>query len=584
VAILGLSNLTVAFGGPAVLDGVSLQVEDGERLGLLGRNGSGKSTLLSVLAGELEPDEGERSVRPGIRVARLLQEVPRGLSGTTRDVVEQAVPAGEEAWRSRERLERLFAGLRLDPAAPVDALSAGLARRVLLARALANAPDLLLLDEPTNHLDLPSIEWLESHLAERAGATMFVTHDRAFLRRLATRILELDRGRLTSWPGDWENYVRRKEERSEDEARRTVQADKLLAKEEVWRRKGVKAQRNRNESRIVALEQLREERRTRRDPTGSVRLAIAEAERSGRLVLEAKGLVVGHAGRPVVGPLDLLIARGDRLGVVGPNGSGKTTLVRTLLGELPPVAGTVRRGTNLEVVRFDPLHASLDPEKSVEESVADGEVFVEVGGKRRHVLGYLGDFLFEPDRSRQPVRLLSGGERARLLLARVLAKPSNLLVLDEPTNDLDAETLDVLEDALLAYPGTVIVVSHDRDFLDQAVTGLLVMDGRGGATEVVGGWSDWERRRPPPEPAAAPAPRAPKPAPSGPSKKDRRELERLEKRIAALEEEQRALHAAMEDPAFWTGERERIESTRSRLAEVEREVAEAYDRWTAQGG
>jgi ATP-binding cassette subfamily F protein uup len=540
---------------------------------------------MALLAGELAPDRGERTARQGVTWARLPQEVPRGMTGAVRDVVAGGLPAGEEAWRSRERLGRLFEGLRLDPAADVAALSAGLSRRVLLARALAADPDLLLLDEPTNHLDVPSIEWLERHLLERAGATLFVTHDRALLRRLATRILELDRGRLTSWPGDYEEYLRRVEERADDEGRRREQADRLLAKEEAWRRKGLKAQRNRNQSRVEALERLRAERRARRDPTGSVRLAIAEAERSGRLVLEARGLAAGHGRTPVVAGLDLVVVRGDRLGLVGPNGSGKTTLARTLLGDLPPLAGSVRHGTNLETVWFDPFHAALDPGKTVEESVADGASVVEVGGVTRRTLAYLADFLFEADRARQPVGLLSGGERARLLLARLFARPSNLLVLDEPTNDLDAETMEVLEDALLAYPGTVLVVSHDREFLDQVVTGLLVFDGKGGVAEVVGGWSEWDRIRasaaaaPPP---AAPAARAA--APARPSNRDRREVERLEKRIAALEEEHRALHAAMEEPSFWTGARDRIAQVEARLAGIQSDLAACYDRWAALQG
>ena len=591
MALVGLSGVVVAHGGPPVLDGVSLQVEEGERLGLLGRNASGKSTLLAVLSGDLVPDAGDRTVRQGLVVASLPQEVPRDLVGTVDEVVRAGVRVGEEAWRTRERLARLFEALRLDPAADVASLSAGLSRRVLLARALATDADLLLLDEPTNHLDVPSIRALEDHLLARAGATLLVTHDRAFLRRVATRILELDRGRLTSWPGDYANYLRRRQERIEDEAHRREQADKKLAKEEVWRRQGLKAQRNRNQSRVEELERLRQERRERRDPTGSVRLAVAEAERSGRLVIEAQGLVAGYGTTPVVSGLDLLVARGDRLGFVGPNGSGKTTLARTLVGDLPPLSGTVRRGANVRTVWYDPLHASLDPDRSVEESVADGANVIDVGGKPRHVFSYLADFLFEADRVRQPVRLLSGGERARLLLARLFAKPSNLLVLDEPTNDLDAETAEVLEDALLAYAGTVLVISHDRAFLDEAVTGLLVFDGKGAVTEFAGGWSDWERmRRAPPAPQPAPAGEAPKPAAvaraaARATNRERREVEKLERSIAALEEEQRALHATMADPSFWTGPSDRAQATQARVAEVERELRDAYERWTnASGG
>jgi ATP-binding cassette subfamily F protein uup len=594
--LVGLSGVTLAHAGPPLLDRVSLQVEDGERIGLLGRNGSGKSTLMSVLAGRLPPDDGEVTRRQGLRVAGLPQQVPRDLVGRVGDVVRAEVPAGEEAWRTRERIGRLVEGLRLDAEADVATLSAGLSRRVMLARALAADPDLLWLDEPTNHLDVPSIEWLETHLLERTGATIFVTHDRAFLRRLATRIVELDRGRLTSWPGDFENYLRRRQERDDDESIRRERQDRLLAKEEVWRRKGLKAQRNRNQSRVEALERLRQERRERRDPTGSVRMAISEADRSGRLVLETAGLTAGHGTTPVVSGLDLLVLRGDRLGLVGPNGSGKTTLLRTLLGDLPPLAGTLRRGANVAPVWFDPLNASLDPERSVRDSVADGADQIDVDGRRRHVLSYLSDFLFEAERSNQPVRLLSGGERARLLIARLFAKPSNLLVLDEPTNDLDAETMDVLEDVLLAYPGTVLVVSHDRDFLDQVATGLLVFEGRGGVREVVGGWSDWQRiatreakaaaaraESAAPKAAAKPAapPSRPPPRRSG---RDRREAERLEERIAALEDENRALHAAMEDPAFWTSDAARVEAAKTRLAALASELEAAYARWTSLSG
>ena len=589
MALLGLTGVTLTHGGPLILDDVGLQIEAGERLGLLGRNASGKSTLMAVIAGDLTPDDGHVTFGPGVTWARLPQEVPRGLSGRVIDVVESGLPEGLEPWRRAERVERLLEGLRLVPEADVATLSAGLSRRVLLARALAAAPDVLLLDEPTNHLDLPSIQWLESHLAKRTGATLFVTHDRAFLRRLATRILEIDRGRLTSWPGDYANYLRRQQERVEDEAHRTQQSDKLLAKEEVWRRKGLKAQRNRNQSRVEQLERLRQERRERRGPTGTVRLTIAEAERSGRLVFETTGLTAGHGAKAVVSGLDLLVMRGDRIGLVGPNGSGKTTLLRTLLGELPPLSGTVRQGTNLASIWFDPLNAPLDPEKTIVESVADGADFIEQGGKRRHVMSYLVDFLFEADRVRQPVKHLSGGERARLLLARLFAKDSNLLVLDEPTNDLDAETLDLLEDALLAYPGTVLVVSHDRDFLDQVVTGLLVFDGAGGVREVVGGWSDWARiqaREAKAVPAVAAKGQKPSPAKGSerPAPRDQRERERLEKKIASLEAEQSALHAVMADPAFWTGASGPVESSKDRAAALVEELGAAYARWESLQG
>lgn len=582
MALLSLTGVNLTHGGPRLLDGVSLQVEEGERIGLLGRNASGKSTLMGLLAGVLEAESGLVARRQGLTIGRLPQEVPRGMKGTVRDTVAADVPKGEEEWRTKERLARLFEGLRLDPDADVSGLSAGLSRRVLLARAIASNPDLLLLDEPTNHLDIGSIQWLEAHLLERKGATMFVTHDRAFLRRMATRILELDRGQLTSWPGDYENYLRRQEERESDEEQRRAKADKKLAKEEVWVRKGLKAQRNRNYARIAELEKLRQDRRDRREKTGSVKLGIAEADRSGHIVFEAKGLTAGHGTTAVVRGLDLTVTRGDRLGFVGPNGSGKTTLVRTLLGDLPPIAGTVRRGSNLEPIWFDPLNASLNPDATVQEAVTDGASVVTIGDRTRHVIGYLGDFLFEPDRTRQRVAVLSGGERARLLLARLFARPSNLLVLDEPTNDLDAETLDVLEDALLTYPGTVLVVSHDRDFLDQVVTGLVVFDGKGGVREVVGGWSEWDRTRAAEAAPARPATAAPKTVSDHRAAvRDRREVERLEKKIDALEKEKRELHTTMEEASFWTGPKDKRDGTQARLAEVEKEIAAAFERWSA---
>ncbi len=597
--LVALSDVTLAYGGPSILDRVALSIDEGERVGLLGRNASGKSTLMGVLEGLIPCDSGTVSRRQGARITSLPQAVPRGLKGSVQALVEGGAPAGEEAWRTRERVSRLLDGLRLDPLQDLSTLSAGLARRALLARALAADPDLLLLDEPTNHLDLPTIDWLEQHLLARRGALLFVTHDRAFLARLCTRILELDRGRLTSWPGDWAAYLRRQEERALAEERQRAQADKKLAQEEAWIRTGLKAQRKRSEARVLELERLREERRQRRDPTGQVRLSIQEAERSGQLVLQARGLSAGHPGRPCVEGLDLTLLRGDRVGLLGRNGSGKTTLLRTLLGDLEPLAGSVRRGANLAVTWFDPLNAGLDTEKTVMDSVTDGATFVEVGGRRKHVIGYLAEFLFPADRVRQPVKNLSGGERNRLLLARLFAQPSNLLVLDEPTNDLDAETLDLLEDALLSFPGTLLVVSHDRDFLDQVVTGMLVFRGDGNVREVVGGYRDWctqggriedllePRMRAPASGAHAPgdgtADRTSTTA-TRPSGRERRELERLERKIEALEEEQRQLQAQMEAPEFWTGPAGPRESAQARLAEVARTLEATFARWTELQG
>jgi ATP-binding cassette subfamily F protein uup len=582
--LLALTDVTLAHGGPPILDRVAFSLDLGERVGLLGRNASGKSTLLGIIAGTLQPDGGDVARKQGSRVGWLPQAVPQGIQGRVLDVVNAGAPQGEEAWRTKERVARLLEGLRLDPTQEVGTLSAGLARRALLARVLAGDPEVLLLDEPTNHLDVPTIDWLEQHLLARRGALLFVTHDRAFLARLSTRIVELDRGALTSWPGDYAEYLRRQEERLAAEERQRAQADKKLAQEEVWIRKGLKAQRKRSEARVLELVKLREERRQRREQMGQVRFSISEAERSGGLVLQAKGLTAGHPGRAVTSDLDLTVWRGDRIGLLGRNGSGKTTLLRTLLGDLAPLAGSVRRGTNLQPVWFDPLHAGLDPEKTVVDSVTDGATFVEIEGRRKHVIGYLAEFLFAADRVRQPVKNLSGGERNRLLLARLFARPSNLLVLDEPTNDLDAETLDLLEDALLAYPGTILVVSHDRDFLDQVVTGLIVFQGDGQVREVVGGYQDWLTQGGSigalVEPTATAPPPPTAPAPARPSNRDRREIERLEKKIAQLEDEQRALHARMEAPEFWTGPAAEIDQAQARLALLPAELETAYARWS----
>ncbi|MCU0834391.1 MAG: ATP-binding cassette domain-containing protein [Chromatiaceae bacterium] len=619
--LISLQSVTLSYGLPPLLDGVSLGIEQGERICLVGRNGTGKSTLLRLVAGEIQADSGERRVADGVQIARLSQEIPAGIAGGVFDVVagglgalgalvreyhdvgrrlaatgngvllkrlaqvQQALEAGG-GWAIEQRTERVISRLGLDPDADFAALSGGLQRRVLLARALVAEPDLLLLDEPTNHLDIEAIDWLEGFLPELPGALLFVTHDRVFLRRVATRILELDRGRLTDWPGDYDNYLRRREERLHAEALERARFDRKLSEEEVWIRQGIKARRTRNEGRVRALKAMREQRRGRREQLGQVRLRVGEGERSGRLVVEAEGLIYAWGDKPVIRDLSTLILRGDKVGIIGPNGAGKSTLLKLLLGELKPDSGRIRWGTNLQIAYFDQLRAQLDEDKSVQDNVADGSDRVSVGDSSRHVLSYLKDFLFTPERARQPVRALSGGERNRLLLARLFTQPANLLVMDEPTNDLDAETLELLEELLVDFQGTVLLVSHDRALLDAVVTSTLVLEGGGRVGEYVGGYQDWLRQRPAPDAAPEPkaAPRAaetmrPKRVSAKLGFKETRELEALPARIEALEAEQQRLHADMVAPVFYQQPGEAIAAAKARLDAVEAELAVAYARW-----
>jgi ATP-binding cassette subfamily F protein uup len=628
--LIKLSSVLLSYGLPPLLDGVDLIVDRGERVCLLGRNGAGKSTLLRLIAGEVQPDSGERSMAVGVRIARLSQEIPAGLAGTVFDVVAAglggtsalvreyhellrrvaaAADAGllrqlaavqhrleaEGGWEIEQRTERVLSRLGLDPDATFASLSGGFQRRVLLARCLVGEPDLLLLDEPTNHLDIQAIEWLEGFLPEFPGALIFVTHDRVFTRRVAARILEIDRGRLTDWPGDYDNYLRRRDERLHAEAVENARFDRKLSEEEVWIRQGVKARRTRNEGRVRALEALRAERLRRRELPGQARLRVADAERSGRLVIEAEGVSYAWDGKPVIKDLSTLILRGDKVGVIGPNGAGKSTLLRLLLRDLAPDAGSVRHGANLRVVYSDQLRASLDADKSVRDNVAEGSDQIEIGGRRRHVVSYLNDFLFTPERAQQPAGALSGGERNRLLLAKLFTRPANLLVMDEPTNDLDVETLELLEELLLGFNGTLLLVSHDRALLNAVVTSTLVLDGEGGVAEYVGGYDDWLRQRPEPkrpeEPASAKAP-PPVPPPQTQRSvprgrlgfKDREELEALPARIETLEAEQEELQERMADPSFYQGGGEEIATARQRLAAVETELEQTYARWEALEG
>ncbi len=619
MALFSIRDVSVGFGGSLVLEGINLQIERGERLGLLGRNGVGKSTLLKILAGELTPDEGiitrERGVQ-GLRIAYLSQEVPSGLAGTVAEIVSGGLPApaaasaaptpegapedGDEAWRNRLLLDTVLARMQLDPTADFAQLSAGLKRRVLLARGLVCDPDLVLLDEPTNHLDTDAIAWLEDFLLRYRGTLIFVTHDRVFLRKLATRIIEIDRARLIDWACDYDTFVARKEAILETELTQEAVFDKKLAQEEAWIRQGIEARRTRNEGRVRALEHLRSERRDRRERPGALRMRAQEAERSGKLVIQAKDVGFSYAAwpaeRPIVRHLTTTLMRGDKVGIVGPNGSGKTTLLRLLLGELPPQEGTVRLGANLEIAYFDQLRAQLEEDRTVLENVADGREFVSINGRPRHVIGYLQEFLFTPDRARAYAGVLSGGERNRLLLARIFARPSNVLVMDEPTNDLDLETLELLEDLLLEYEGTLLLVSHDRELLNNVVTSTLALEGEGRVGEYVGGHDDWVRQRPDPRAAApaAPAEKSParaNPAPEASTRTERprskltfreqRELETLPARIEALEAEQAQLYRRMADPTIYQAGGDQVTQTAARLAAVEGELAEIYARWEA---
>ncbi|QYM77785.1 ATP-binding cassette domain-containing protein [Horticoccus luteus] len=602
MALLSLLDVSLSFGGPAVLEAVNLQIDPGERVCLVGRNGAGKSTLMRVIAGEMKPDRGDVFRPAGAVYTRLPQEIPTDIEGTVHDVVAGGLREAhvhEEEWERDVRLEDLFERLQLPLTKPFADLSGGLKRRALLGRALAGAPSLLLLDEPTNHLDIESILWLEKFLATEKLSLFFVTHDRAFLRNLATRIVELDRGRLSSWSCDYDTYLVRKQEVLEAEEKNAALFDKKLAQEEEWIRRGVRAQRSRATARINQLMQMRADRVARRERAGNVTMRLAEADRTGVKVIETENASFAFAdGHTVVRDFTTTITRGDKIGLMGPNGAGKTTLIKLLLGQLSPTAGTVTHGTNLEIVYYDQLRAQIDDAKSVADNIADGNTTVTIDGRTRHVISYLQDFLFTPDRARTPARVLSGGERNRLLLARLFTKPANVLVLDEPTNDLDAETLDLLEDLLVEYQGTLLLVSHDREFLDNVVTSTFVFEGDGRIAEYVGGYADWQREKERQAVRALAAARATEaaeaakapavPSADGPGKtarprklsfKEQRELEALPARIEAWEKEQAELTAKLVDPQFYQRGGAAVREIESRLAEIEREHATAFSRW-----
>jgi len=638
MALVSLNEIHFGYGGGPLLENVSLQIERGERVGLVGRNGSGKSTLMKLISGELAADDGEVLRGPGVRIGRLIQEVPTGNDSTVQEVVATGFAATNredearaeplEPWEEAHQVDRVLSEMSLDPDMRFAELSSGMKRRVLLAQALVSQPDLLLLDEPTNHLDIEAVAWLEAYLIRYGGTLVFVTHDRVFLRKLSNRIIEVDRGRLLDWPCDYTTFLQRKEAALEVEVQHQALFDKKLAQEEIWVRTGIKARRTRSEARIRELNKMREERRQRKNRVGNVRLVVQEAERSGRLVIEAKKIGFTWTGeahdKTVLRDFSTLILRGDKIGVIGPNGSGKSTLLRLLLGQLTPTSGTVRLGTKLEIAYFDQLREQLDENKTAQENVGEGKTTLLINRQERHVLGYLQEFLFSAERARTLVRYLSGGERNRLMLAKLLTKPSNMLVLDEPTNDLDAETLELLEDLLIEYPGTVLLVSHDREFLNNVVSSTLVFEGNGIVKEYDGGYDDWQRQRTesPQQPSetadnvrhpacqgdsrASALPISPKnlssaetreplgqaqvggdsTTPSGrptvPRKlnfKEQRELELLPARIDQLETEQAALHTLMSSPSFYQQPKSDIATAAAKLEALEQELAEAFTRW-----
>ncbi|MDX2111772.1 MAG: ATP-binding cassette domain-containing protein [Verrucomicrobiota bacterium] len=590
--MLTLNKVSMGFGGPPLLNEVTVEIHPMERICVVGRNGTGKSTMMKVISGEIKPDSGDVWRSPQARIAVLPQEVPVGVHGTVTEVVLQGLEGLDvEHWDADMRLDRTLGAMGLDGEAEFSALSAGMRRRVWLARCVIGEPALLLLDEPTNHLDIDSIAWLEEFLRIFPGALLFVTHDRAFLQRVATRILDLDRGQLMSWDCDYETYIKRKEDWLANEARQNALFDKRLSQEETWIRQGVKARRTRNEGRVRALKKMREEHQARRQKVGSVRLEIEEANRSGVKVIAAEDASFSYGDKVIIKEFSALIARNDKIGIVGPNGAGKTTLIKLLLGSLAPTGGKVLQGTNLQVAYFDQLRDKLNEQSTVKDSIADGNEFVEINGRKTHVISYLQDFLFAPDRARSTVNMLSGGERNRLLLARLFTRPFNLLVMDEPTNDLDMETLELLEELLANYQGTLLLVSHDRAFLDNVVTDLLVLEGGGVVRSFVGGYADYlevrkrevnavrERARLAEEKAKpATAPKSTE-KPRKFTNRERQELESLPAELEKLEKDLQTEMAKMVDPVFYQKGGAAVKETEKKIHAMEKTLHDKFSRW-----
>lgn len=630
MALLQLKNIQVSFGGPPLLDNLSMTIEPNERVCLIGRNGAGKSTLMKVLNREMHPDSGEIIVESSTIVAQLEQEVPQDMTGSVYEVVASGLAEtgdlltafhalneeddiGSESWMNRmekiqheleavngwhfqNTIDTVISRLELNADADFGKLSGGIKRRVLLARALVQEPDVLLLDEPTNHLDIEAIIWLEDFLLSFKGSLVFITHDRSFLRRLATRIVEIDRGQVTSWPGDYDNFLRRKEEVLHAEELENARFDKKLAQEEVWIRQGIKARRTRNEGRVRALEKMRNERGQRREQQGSAKIQVDAGERTGKRVVEVENISYTLPnGRVIIDDFSTLVQRGDKIGLIGPNGVGKTTLLNVLLGKLKPDSGKLIEGTNLQVAYFDQLRSQLDENRSVKDNLDRGADKIVINGKEKHVISYLQDFLFAPDRANSPVNALSGGERNRLLLAKLFIKPANVLVLDEPTNDLDVDTLELLEELLLNYTGTVLIVSHDRAFINNLVTSCFVFEGDGKISEYVGSYDDWLRQRPAvsaPKIAKtsnkkAEAKNQEKPVTPPPSKtetkklsfNDQHELKNLPAEIEALESQLKALETQMADPNFFKQEHKKVAAVTDELKQLQTTLTEKYNRW-----
>ncbi|MEE9303125.1 MAG: ATP-binding cassette domain-containing protein [Thiotrichaceae bacterium] len=631
MALLRLQDIQLSFGGPALLDKLDLVIEPGERICLIGRNGAGKSTLLKVIQGELTTDTGERVVKGSIRITKLEQEVPEGIDDSVFNVVASGLPevgkllseyhdlshseTHDDAWMNKlekvqqqlevhngwelnQQVDTILSRLSLPADSLFSSLSGGLKRRVLLAKALLLQPDILLLDEPTNHLDIAAIQWLEEFLMNFNGTIVFITHDRTFLRNMATRIIELDRGRLISFPGNYDSFLLRKEEMLESEGAENARFDKKLAQEEVWIRKGIKARRTRNEGRVRSLEKMRKERAQRRNQQGNVNISMDSSNKSGKVVVEAEDISFSYADNEIFKSFSTTIQRGDKVALLGPNGVGKTTLLKILLGQLEPTSGTVKLGTNIELAYFDQLRDQLDLEKTVRDNLAHGSDQITINGKTKHVISYLQDFLFTPDRIHSPVKTLSGGERNRLLLAKLFTRPTNVLVMDEPTNDLDIETLELLEELLLDYTGTLLLVSHDRSFVNNIVTSTIAFEGDGKLEEYVGGYDDWmkqkktsnsisttqDKKSAKHSTAKHKESKAEKQQDKKLTYKERLELEKLPKRIEELETEIEAIHATMASADFYKKSQEKTAEIQQKLAESEQELTQGYQRWEELDG